>query len=189
MAVFIVPIFFAFRYLYKHDRQLLERRIQGKETIGEQKLLIRLLKAVLVASLLLPGLDFRFGWSRTSLGTVPLWLTLLSQALVLGCVLLVFWVMKVNSFASRTIQVEAGQKLISSGLYRLVRHPMYFGFVGIFLSTPLALGSYIALPAFALLIPLIVVRLLNEEKILKQELAGYPEYCRSVRFRLVPYIW
>lgn len=138
---------------------------------------------------MLPGLDYRFGWSRTSLGPVPLWLMLLSQVLVLGCFLLVFWVMRVNSFASRTIQVEAGQKVISTGPYGFIRHPMYSALVGIYLATPLALGSCIALPAFALLIPVIVFRLLNEERILRQELSGYPEYCLRTRFRLVPFIW
>lgn len=99
------------------------------------------------------------------------------------------WVLKVNSFASRTIQVESGQKVISTGAYTLVRHPMYSGSVVILLFTPLALGSYIALPAFAMLVPFYVLRLLNEEKVLRQELPGYSEYCLRTRFRLVPFVW
>ncbi len=90
------------------------------------------------------------GWSRTSLGAVPLWLELLAQTLVLGGFLFVIWVMKVNRFASRTIQVEPGQSVVSTGPYRMVRHPMYLGSFVMFLSTPLALGSYFAWPAFAL---------------------------------------
>jgi protein-S-isoprenylcysteine O-methyltransferase Ste14 len=97
--------------------------------------------------------------------------------------------MKVNSFASRTVQVEAGQTVISSGPYRFVRHPMYFGALVYYLPTPLALGSFIALPVFALLIPLLVFRLLNEEKVLRQELPGYAEYCLRTRFRLLPFVW
>jgi protein-S-isoprenylcysteine O-methyltransferase Ste14 len=189
MSVVFIPVPLFFLYLYKHDPQLLERRMQAKEKVREQKLIQVVWALIFFASLLLPGLDHRFGWSRTSLRPVPLWLTLLSQALVLGSFLLIFWVSKVNSFASRTIQVEAGQKVISSGPYRFVRHPMYFGLVVMFLFTPLALGSYFALPAFALLIPVVVFRLLNEEKVLRQELPGYPEYCLSTRFRLVPYVW
>ena len=150
---------------------------------------MRLLEPVFFAAFLLPGLDYRFGWSRTSLGAVPLWLTLLAQALLLGGLFFVVWVMKVNSFASRTIQVEAGQRVISTGPYRMVRHPMYLGSVVLWLSTPLALGSYFAWPAFALLIPFYVFRLLNEEKVLRQELPGYPEYCLRTRYRLVPFVW
>jgi protein-S-isoprenylcysteine O-methyltransferase Ste14 len=99
------------------------------------------------------------------------------------------WVVKVNRFASRTIQVEPGQEVISSGPYRFVRHPMYLGASVMLLFTPLALGSYFALPAFVLLIPLIVLRLVNEERVLRQELPGYSEYCLHTHFRLVPFLW
>ena len=133
---------------------------------------------------LLPGLDHRFGWSH-----LPLWLTILSQAFVLGGCLMVFWVLKANSFAAATIRVEPDQKVISSGPYRIVRHPMYLGASVMFLFAPLALGSYFALPVFALFIPIIVFRLLNEGKVLRQELPGYAEYCLHTRFRLVPLFW
>jgi protein-S-isoprenylcysteine O-methyltransferase Ste14 len=97
--------------------------------------------------------------------------------------------MKVNSFASRTIQVEPGQKVICSGPYRLVRHPMYLGSLVMWLATPLALGSYLAWPAFALLIPFYIFRLLNEEEVLRRELPGYSDYCHCTRRRLVPFVW
>jgi protein-S-isoprenylcysteine O-methyltransferase Ste14 len=189
MAVVFVPVLISSICLYQRDPQLLERRLQTKEKISEQKLLLRLAKPVFVAAFLLPGLDYRLGWSRASVGAVPLWLTLLSQALVPGGLLFVVWVMKVNSFASRTIQVEPGQKVISTGPYRMIRHPMYLGSLVMWLSAPLALGSYFAWPAFALLIPFYVFRLLNEEKVLRQELPGYSEYCQRTRYHLIPFLW
>ncbi len=189
MALVFIPVISFFVYFYNHDPQLIERRLQRKEKIREQRLLIGFLGPVFFAAFLLPGLDYRFGWSRTSLGAVPLWLTLLAQVLILAGLLIVFWVLKVNSFAARTIQVEAGQRVISSGPYRMVRHPMYAGSIVMWLSMPLALGSYVAWPAFALLVPFYVFRLLNEEEVLRQELPGYTEYCLRTRHRLVPFVW
>jgi len=177
----------AFGYFYKHDPQLIERRLRRgwrQETVPEQKLIMKFMLVIWVIAFLLPGLDHRFGWSHS-----PLWLTILSMALVLCGLLIVFWVMKSNSFAAATIQVEPDQKVISTGPYALVRHPMYFGVDVWCLFTPLALGSYFALPVFALFIPIIVFRLLNEEKVLRQELPGYSEYCLRTRFRLVPFLW
>src|SRR5215470_3824513 len=165
VIIFALGVLSSF-YLYKHDPKLIERRLQTKEKIREQRLLVRFLRPLFVAVLVLPGLDYRFGWSRAYLGGVPLWLTLLSDALVIASFLWVVWVMKVNSFASRTIQVEQGQTVVSTGPYSLVRHPMYLGSIVMLLFIPLVLGSYVALPAFALLIPFYVLRLLNEEKVL-----------------------
>jgi protein-S-isoprenylcysteine O-methyltransferase Ste14 len=184
LGVWFVPMVFAFGYFCKHDPKLIERRMQRKEKVHEQKLIIRFGFATWLIGYLLPGLDHRFGWSH-----LPLWLTILSQAFVLGGCLMIFWVLKANSFAAATIRVEPGQKVISSGPYRIVRHPMYLGAGVMFLFAPLALGSYFALPVFALFIPIIVFRLLNEEKVLRQELPGYPEYCVKTRFRLVPFVW
>ncbi|MGD0227869.1 MAG: isoprenylcysteine carboxylmethyltransferase family protein [Terriglobia bacterium] len=189
LAVLIIPFIASLLYFYKYDPQLIARRLEHKETIGEQKLLLKLLKPVFIAAFALPGLDYRLGWSRTSPGAVPLWLTLLTQALVLGGLLSVVWVMKVNGFAARTIRVESGQKVISTGPYGLVRHPMYLGGIVMCLSTPLALGSYFALPVFALVVPIYAFRLRNEEEVLCQQLPGYSEYCLRTRFRLVPFIW
>jgi protein-S-isoprenylcysteine O-methyltransferase Ste14 len=180
---------FAFLYLYKHDPELIERRLRSKEKISEQKRLVRWLKAVFFVVCLLPGFDYRLGWSRSLLGEVPVWLSLVCDSLVLSGLITVFWVLKVNSYASRTIEVEAGQKVISDGPYALVRHPMYSASLVAFLPMPMALGSYAALPAFALLIPFYVYRLLNEEKFLRQQLPGYSEYCLRTRFRLIPHVW
>lgn len=189
LSVSFIPSILGFSYFYKHDPELVERRLQSKEKVTEQKLLIRLLRPFFGAAFVLPGFDYRFGWSRGFLGAEPIWLMLISQAAILGGFLLVFWVLKVNSFASRTIRVEVGQKVISSGPYSMVRHPMYLGSILFWLSTPLALGSYVAWPAFAALVPFYVFRLLNEEKVLRQELPGYPEYCLRTRYRLVPFVW
>jgi len=176
-------------YFYRLDPKLLERRLLTREKVGAQKIIIKLVRALLVFSLCLSGLDYRFGWSRAFLGPVPLWLTLLSLAAVLGCYLLMIWVISVNRFAASVIQVEPGQAVVSTGPYRIVRHPMYSVAIVMFLFIPLALGSYFALPAFALLIPLLVLRLLNEEKVLGRELPGYADYCLRTRFRLIPFLW
>jgi protein-S-isoprenylcysteine O-methyltransferase Ste14 len=184
MAILFLPMPITSVYFMKRDPQLVERRLRTKEKISEQKTIIRWAQLVFFAALLLPGLDYRFGWSR-----VPLWLTILSQLFVFAGYLITLWVMKENSFASRTVEIQEGQKVISTGPYRLVRHPMYFGGVLMLLFTPLALGSWWALPGFLLVIPLIVLRLLNEEKMLCRDLPGYSDYCLRTRSRLLPLLW
>lgn len=171
-------------YLYKHDPQLLERRLQMRERVLEQKFIMGGVYVVFLVGLVVPGLDHRFGWSH-----VPMWLSIVSIVIMLGGYALAWWVMRVNSFASRTIQVESGQKVITDGPYRLVRHPMYLGACLIMLFMPLALGSFYALAIFALVIPLMIFRLLNEEKVLRQQLTGYSDYCLHTRFHLIPYLW
>jgi len=184
LVIWFMPGLAAGIFFYKRDPELLERRMRAKEKVREQKLIMTCFYAIFLISFVLPGLDHRFGWSRP-----PLWLTLLGQVLLLASYLMTFWVVRVNRFASRTIQVDPGQTVISTGPYRIVRHPMYLGGSVMLLAMPLALGSYWALPAFALLIPALVLRLLNEEKILRQELPGYSAYCLRTRFRLVPFLW
>jgi protein-S-isoprenylcysteine O-methyltransferase Ste14 len=176
-------------YLFRHDPRLLERRLQNSEPASEQKIFRMIWIPLWIVGLTLPGFDYRFGWSRTMAGGVPVWLILLCQAFVLCAFLIVNQAMRANTFASSTIQVETGQKVISTGPYRLVRHPMYSGFLLLILATPLALGSYVALPVFALLVPVLVYRLINEEKMLRRELAGYADYCQRTRFRLVPFVY
>ena len=179
----------AFVYYYKHDRQFLERRMQTKENRSEQKLTVRLVKLVAFLSILLPGFDHRFGWTRRLFGPVPLWLEVLALAVVLTSYLLVIWVFTVNRFASRTIQVEPNQSVISTGPYHVVRHPMYLATLLMWIAIPISLGSFVALPAFLLLIPTYVMRILDEEKCLRRELPGYPEYCLHTPFRLPPHLW
>ncbi len=176
-------------YFYKRDPQLLERRMLRKEKVGAQKFIMLLLKLVAAASYALCGFDDRFGWSRDWLAPVPWWLTLLALALYLVCYLLFIPVMNANRFAATVIQVEAGQTVAASGPYLLVRHPMYSVSLGIWLCLPLALGSFVVLPIAALMIPILVFRLLNEEKFLRRELPGYAEYCQHTRYRLIPFVW
>jgi protein-S-isoprenylcysteine O-methyltransferase Ste14 len=189
LAAFLLPVVFTFLYFYWHDRAFLERRLRTNEEIKEQKLLLKLGKPLYIAAFLLPGFDFRFGWSRRLVGAVPLWLTALSLGMIVGSMAMFFWVFRVNRFASRTIGVEEGQTVISSGPYGVVRHPLYAGAVVLMIFMPTALGSFVAWPAFLLLISLYVLRLLNEEKILRRELPGYSEYCLRTRYRLIPFVW
>ncbi len=189
LVVFFVPNAFTFIYFLKHDPEFLERRLRNKERYDEQKLLLRWGKPFYLVAFLLPGFDYRWDWSRTLADAVPLWLTIFSLAMVSVSLLLIFWVLYVNRFASRTVEVEAGQTVISHGPYRVVRHPYYFATVLLWLFTPLALGSWVALPAFVLLIPFYVIRLLNEEKMLRAQLTGYSEYCLRTRYRLIPFVW
>jgi protein-S-isoprenylcysteine O-methyltransferase Ste14 len=118
----MVPGLSAFAYAYKHDLKLIERRMEVKEKVPAQKLIMKFIYLIYLAAILLPGLDYRFGWSH-----VPLWLTVVSQAVVFLGFATTIWVLLVNSFASRTIQVEPGQQVISTGPYSIVRHPMYLG--------------------------------------------------------------
>jgi protein-S-isoprenylcysteine O-methyltransferase Ste14 len=189
LAVTFIPGVLTFIYFYRRDPKVVERRLQSREKIGEQQWIVRSLKLVAFLAFLLPGLDYRFGWSRSVLEPMPLWLMVVAHAAILGAFLMVVWVMAVNRFASRTIQVEANQPVISSGPYHIVRHPIYAASLIMWLAIPLALGSYVALPVFVLMIPVYVLRLLNEEKVLRRDLSGYSEYCVTTPFRLVPHVW
>jgi protein-S-isoprenylcysteine O-methyltransferase Ste14 len=189
LAAFFLPGLFAFVYFLIYDRQLVKRRLRNREKVKEQEWLMRGGFLLFLAAFLLPGFDYRLGWSRRLVGEVPGWLTGISLGLVAGGFLFVWWVLKVNSYAGRTIEVETGQKVISTGPYAWARHPMYLGSLLVWIATPLALGSWVALPAFALLIPFYVLRLLNEEKVLLAELPGYADYCTKTRYHLIPFVW
>lgn len=189
LAAFLLPSLLAFIYFLRHDRALVERRMRSIEPLKEQELLIRFTFLIFLGAALLPGFDRRFGWSHWLFGDVPAWVTLISLALILGGYLFVFWVLKVNSFAGRTITVDPGQTVISTGPYAWVRHPMYFGSAVLWIFTSLALGSWVALPAFALIVPFFAIRLLNEEQFLRGALPGYAGYCARTRYHLIPFIW
>lgn len=184
IATLLLPAAFAVSYFLKHDPELLRRRMEMKEKEGAQKKIVGVSGILFLIGFLLPGFDFRYGWS-----SVPVWLVLLSDLAVLCCYLMVFLVFRENSYASRVIKVEKGQKVISTGPYSFVRHPMYLGVMAMYLFTPLALGSYWALPAFLPIVPLLVIRIQNEEEVLRRELKGYSAYCKKTRYRLIPHVW
>jgi protein-S-isoprenylcysteine O-methyltransferase Ste14 len=174
-------------YLWKTDRLLLERRVTAgprAEASGYQRLIQILASVAFVGMFVVASLDHHFGWS-----TVPLPFVIAGDLLVILGFLIVFRVFKENSFASGTIEVTSGQRVVSSGPYAVVRHPMYSGALIMLFGTAPALGSWWALAPFAALKIIIVLRLLDEEAFLSQHLPGYAEYCKRVRFRLLPGVW
>jgi protein-S-isoprenylcysteine O-methyltransferase Ste14 len=136
-----------------------------------------------------PGLDHRFGLSHTITGAVSMPGSLICDALIVLALLLAGWVLHVNEFAGRSIRVERNQPLITNGPYSIVRHPLYSASLLLWLATPLALGSWVALPLFILLIPFYILRLMNEELVLNRDLRGYAAYCKRTPFRLIPWVW
>jgi protein-S-isoprenylcysteine O-methyltransferase Ste14 len=174
-------------YFLKHDPKLVERRMRvgpGAETEPAQKVIMILVLSGFLLLMIAPGLDHRWHWSD-----VPTWLVLVANALVGLSFFSFFIVMKQNSYAASTITVEPNQPVISTGLYAIVRHPMYSGALLMVIFTPLALGSFWALLIVIVILPVLLWRLLNEEKFLSRHLPGYAEYCRSVRYRLIPRVW
>ena len=175
--------------LQRHDPQLLERRLRSKEAERPQRILLKVFSALLYVGFIVAGLDFRFAWSRHTFGAMPTVLIAAGQLTVALGYWLVFWVMKTNSFAGSTIQIDEGQRVIETGPYAWVRHPMYLGMAITAVAIPIALGSYVAIPAFVLIVPVLVLRLKYEEQTLHRELAGYTTYCVRTPFRLVPWVW
>ena len=163
---------------------LLEKRLDGKEKEATQKGVVALSGLMFPAGFVLSALDFRFGWSH-----VPLWLVVTASALFLIGYGLYAEVMRENAYLSRTIEVQENQTVIDTGLYGMVRHPMYLATLLMFLPLPLILGSFWGLIPFALYPVIIVVRILNEEKVLTEGLDGYAAYKQKVRYRLIPYLW
>lgn len=185
LAALIIPMFGILVYLMRNDPALLERRMHTRETEKPQTLMLKLSLIVFGVAFLIPGLDKRFGWSN-----VPVWLVLVSLLLVELGYLYIMRVFRENSYASRVIEVTQGQKVIDTGPYAFVRHPMYLGSIVLYAATPLALGSYWALLVMWLMIPILtILRIPNEEEVLKRELPGYVEYTQKVRYRLIPGIW
>lgn len=184
LVILFLPLMGMFAYLIKRDPALLERRVRTGETRPEQKRIIAISSIYLIFIFALPGLDKRFGWS-----SVPTWIVLLANALVLAAFLLNFLVIRVNSYASRVVEVQEGQQVITTGPYALVRHPMYTSIILIMLATPIALGSWWGVLPNIPFIFLLAARAKNEEELLVNELAGYREYMQKTRYRLFPGIW
>ncbi len=174
-------------YFLLSDPALIERRMTvGPKAEQEltQKIIVTLMIAVFLLLIILPGLDHRWHWS-----SAPVWLVLLADLGVVASFLIFLVVMRQNSYAASTVRVEAEQPVVSTGLYGVIRHPMYVGALLTAICAPLALGSYWSLFALALLLPALIWRLLDEERFLKINLPGYADYCRHIRYRLIPFLW
>lgn len=184
MALLFLPMLALGAVLFLKAPELLAKRLNTKEKHSAQKGVVGFSALMFVGGFVLAGLDHRFSWSH-----VPGWVSALSCLLLLLSYGLYAEVMRENAFLSRTIEVQQGQKVVDTGLYAVVRHPMYAVTTLLFLSIPLALGSWWALALFALYPAALVVRIRDEEKLLLRELEGYEAYTKKVRCRLIPYIW
>jgi len=184
MAVVLAPMLFVMLYFLATDSEFLERRFKMREREEEQELFQKAGAPLILLGFILPGIGVRLGWQMA-----PAEVSIAADAAALAGYCIIFWVFHENSWAGRTIRVEKGQKVVSTGPYAHVRHPMYVGMMIWYLATPIALGSYVALIPFLLFAPLLYIRIKNEEEVLARELKGYKEYCRKVKFRLVPGVW
>ena len=184
MGILFLPMFLAGIVMMLKNPALLRSRLNAKEKEAEQSTVIKLSGLMFVCGFVLAGLDFRFGWS-----TLPGWVNKLGAVLFLGAYAMFAEVLRENTWLSRTIEVQEGQTVVSTGLYGIVRHPMYSATVVLFLSMPVVLGSVPALLVFLVYPAIIAKRIRNEEQVLTRELHGYREYKRKVRWRLIPFIW
>lgn len=184
MALLFIPMLIAgFVMLFKSPA-FLEKRLDAKEKQATQKGVLAFSGLMFIGGFVVAGLDFRFGWSY-----VPDAVVIAASALFLLAYALYAEVMRENAYLSRTIKVEEGQTVVDTGLYGIVRHPMYSATVLLFLMIPLILGSWYALIVFAFYPAIIIVRLKDEEDLLSRELAGYEDYKKKVKYRLLPFIW
>ena len=184
MAALFVPMLLLGILLFIKAPALLKKRLSHKEKQKAQQGVIALSGLMFPLGFVLSALDFRFGWSH-----VPAWVMLTATALFLLGYALYAEVMRENAYLSRTVEVQEGQTVISTGLYGIVRHPMYLATLLMFLPLPLILGSLWGLLPFAAYPVLIVVRILNEEKLLAAGLEGYTAYKQKVKWRLIPFVW
>ena len=184
IGLLFVPMFVLGLVLFIKAPELLEKRLQSRENETEQKKVVGFTGLLFLAAFVLSGVDFRLECTH-----VPLWLQLAASVLLLASYGMYAEVMRENAYLSRTVEVQEGQKVIDTGLYGIVRHPMYSATVLLFLSIPLVLGSFIG---FAVMLPyplLLTMRIRNEEKVLRDGLPGYAQYCDKVHWRLIPFVW
>ena len=184
LCLLFIPMLVMGIVMLARARDLLAKRLDAKEKQAAQKGVQSLSGLVFIAGFVLAGLDFRFSWSN-----VPLPAVIAASVIFLTGYGLYAEVMRENAYLSRTVKVEEGQTVISTGLYGIIRHPMYTASILMFLAIPLVMGSWYALIPFAFYPALMVVRVLDEEKLLAAELAGYAEYKTKVKYRLIPFIW
>jgi protein-S-isoprenylcysteine O-methyltransferase Ste14 len=184
LAVFTTALTF---YLATYDRALLERRLKAgpwHERERSQKIVVSLILVAFFALIVLPVVDRRY-----RLSPVPAWVSVVGDAIIVFSFLAIFWVIKTNSWAASNVRVEPDQKVVATGPYAYVRHPMYAGSLWLFVGIPLALGSWWSLALLIPFLPVLLWRLLDEERILARDLPGYVEYMRRVKSRLVPSVW
>ena len=184
VAVLFVPMFFLGIVMLFKSPKLLEKRLDAKEKVNEQKWVVAMSGIMFIAAFVVAGLNFRYSWHSLPdyviwSGTVTFLLSYLMYAEV----------MRENAFLSRTIEIQENQKVIDTGLYGVVRHPMYSATLLMFLSIPLILGSIISFAIMLAYIPIIAVRMNNEEKVLEEGLKGYKEYKQKVRYKVIPFVW
>lgn len=184
MAVLFVPMFLAGIVMMFKNPELLKKRLNAKEKEDEQSLVIKLSGLMFLAGFIVAGLDFRFGWL-----TLPKGVSIGAAVVFLVAYALYAEVLRENTYLSRTIEVQEGQKVIDSGLYGIVRHPMYAVTLLLFLAMPLVLGSLISFVVFLAYPFIIAKRIKNEEAFLEKELDGYAEYKNKVKYRLIPFVW
>ena len=184
IGLLFAPMLFLGIVLLVKSPELLRKRLDAREKENTQKGVVALSALLFMAGFVVAGLDFRFGWTD-----VPLWCVVTASVVLLLSYGLYAEVMRENAYLSRTIEVQNGQKVVDTGLYSIVRHPMYAVTVWLFLSIPVVLGSWWALACFLPYVAVIAVRIVNEEKVLEAGLQGYSEYKKRVKYRIIPLVW
>lgn len=184
MGILFVPMFIAGLVMMARNPELLRKRLNAKEEEKEQKTVVKLSGLLFIATFVVAGLNWRFGWC-----VLPAWAVWAAAGLFLICYLLYAEVLRENTYLSRTIEVQENQKVIDTGLYGVVRHPMYLATTVLFLAMPLVLASPISFLIMLLYIPLIARRIKNEEKVLEEGLEGYKEYKQKVKYKVIPFVW
>ncbi len=184
MGLLFGPMLIAGFVMLAKTPEFLAKRLDAKEKQATQKSVLAFSGLMFIVGFVVAGLDSRFGWSK-----MPLWVTVTASVLFLAAYGLYAEVMRENAYLSRTIKVEEGQKVVDTGLYGIVRHPMYMTTVLLFLMIPVVLGSWYALIVFAFYPAIIIVRLKDEEDLLTRELPGYAEYKQRVKYRIIPFVW
>jgi len=184
MAILFIPMFVAGLVMMAKNPDLLRKRLNAKEQETEQKTVVKLSGLLFIAAFVVAGLNWRFGWC-----VLPDWAVWVAAGLFLASYLLYAEVLRENTYLSRTIEVQENQKVIDTGLYGIIRHPMYMATTVLFLTMPLVLASPISFFIMLLYIPVIAKRIKNEEKVLEEGLEGYSDYKKKVKYRILPFIW
>lgn len=184
LGILFVPMILVGIVLFVKSPELLEKRLDAKEEESEQRTVVALSGLMFLAAFIFAGLSFRFGWLM-----LPFPVSIAAAVVFLAGYAMYAEVLRENTYLSRTIEVQEDQKVIDTGLYGVVRHPMYLATVILFLSMPLILGSVISFLIMLFYIPIIAKRIRNEEQVLEEGLPGYPEYKEKVKYRLIPFLW